>query len=145
MKQNSDFDCEYTNGYIERKHDGTYCGSLRIDGIDISPIVAVAFNKEDGKYIWLRRRDILVYDHKNGKYVTKKREPQWESYIKKQMDGNTVSYRGEFHFLMFKYSIVGVWDKVLGRDKSRLNLYVERLDDDKQDIIHGIRKRVETE
>ena len=118
---------EYINGYIERKNGGRYEGIIMIDGIDLSPIQCVSFKQDDKNYLWLRRKDMLVYDENTQQYLTKKREPQWEAYLEKQVDGNTVAYKGEFYFLMFKYEIIGVWDGVLGKEKSRLNFFVERL------------------
>lgn len=132
---------EYINGYIERKSGGRFDGTLRIDGVDISPITAVAFKDEGKTYLWLRRKDMLVYDENTQQYLTRKREPRWEAYLEKHMEGSTVAYKGEFHFLMYKYGIVGVWDKVLGKEKSRMNFFVERLPMEKQDIIKGINKR----
>lgn len=132
---------EYINGYIERKSGGGYDGVLKIDSIDISPITAVAFKDEGKTYLWLKRKDMLVYDENTQQYLTRKREPRWEAYLEKQMDGSTIAYKGEFHFLMFKYEIVGVWDSVLGKEKSRMNFFVERLPMEKQDIINGINKR----
>lgn len=139
----------YTNGYVERKNGGAYEGKLAIDGVDVSPINAVYFKgKQDGKVrLWLRRNDILEYDMDEEKYIARKRTPQWEAYLTKQTDGNTVAFRGEFFFLRFKYSIVGVWDSILGKEKSRLNLYVERLPMAQQSVLNGIneRKRKESE
>lgn len=132
---------EYINGYIERKSGGGYDGVLKIDSIDISPITAVAFKNEGKMYLWLKRKDMLVYDENTQQYLSRKREPRWEAYLEKQMDGSTIAYRGEFHFLMFKYEIVGIWDSVLGKEKSRMNFFVERLPMEKQDIINGINKR----
>jgi hypothetical protein len=40
--------------------------------------------------------------------------------------------------MRFKYSITGVWDKILGNDKQRLNLFVERLPLTQQTIINSI-------
>ena len=133
--------CEYINGYIERKIGGGYDGVLKIDSIDISPITAVAFKNEGKMYLWLKRKDMLVYDENTQQYLSRKREPRWEAYLEKQMDGSTIAYKGEFHFLMFKYEIVGIWDSVLGKEKSRMNFFVERLPMEKQDIINGINKR----
>lgn len=132
---------EYINGYIERKSGGGYDGVLKIDSIDISPITAVAFKDEGKTYLWLKRKEILVYDENTQQYLSRKREPRWEAYLEKQMDGSTIAYKGEFHFLMFKYEIVGIWDSVLGKEKSRMNFFVERLPMEKQDIINGINKR----
>lgn len=132
---------EYINGYIERKSGGGYDGVLKIDSIDISPITAVAFKDEGKTYLWLKRKDMLVYDENTQQYLSRKREPRWEAYLEKQMDGSTIAYKGEFHFLMFKYEIVGIWDSVLGKEKSRMNFFVERLPMEKQDIINGINKR----
>lgn len=138
----TDANSEYINGYIERRSGGRFDGTLRIDGVDISPITAVAFKEEGKTYLWLRRKDMLVYDENTQQYLTKKREPRWEAYLEKQMDGSTVAYKGEFHFLMFKYEIVGVWDSVFGKEKSRMNFFVERLPMEKQDIINAINERV---
>lgn len=132
---------EYINGYIERKSGGRFDGTLRIDSVDISPITAVAFKEGSKTYLWLRRKDMLVYDENTQQYLTKKREPRWEAYLEKQVEGSAVAYKGEFHFLMFKYEIVGVWDKVFGKEKSRMNFFVERLPMEKQDIINGINER----
>lgn len=132
---------EYINGYIERKNGGKYEGVLMIDSVDMSPICAVSFKQDDKTYLWLRRKDMLVYDDKTQQFLTKKREPRWEAYLEKQVDGSTVAYKGEFHFLMFKYEIVGIWDSVFGKEKSRMNFFVERLPMEKQDIINGINKR----
>lgn len=137
----TDLSGEYINGYIERKSGGRFDGTLRIDGVDISPITAVAFKDEGKTYLWLRRKDMLVYDENTEQYLTKKREPRWEAYLEKQMEGSTIAYRGEFHFFMYKYEIVGIWDRVLGKEKSRMNFFVERLPMEKQDIIKGINKR----
>jgi hypothetical protein len=49
-----------------------------------------------------------------------------------------VAYKGEFAFMRFRFSITGVWDKVLGKDKQRLNLFVERLPLPEQTIINSI-------
>lgn len=131
---------EYVNGYIERRSEGKYEGSVKIEGIDLSPIQAVFFKQESESYIWLRRKDALSYNYELQTYVTKKREPRWEAYLKKQTDeDNVVAYKGEFYFMRFKFSIVGVWDSVDGIRKNRLNLFVERLPMNKQDIINKLR------
>lgn len=134
---------EYINGYLERKSGGKYEGEISIEGISLSPIVGVMF-KQDGKnYLWLRRKDMLVYNSEEQRYIKKKREPRWEAYLEKQMKDDVVAYNGEFPFLRFRFSIVGVWDNVLGRDKNRINFFVERLPMERQDIIHGINKKNE--
>lgn len=132
---------EYINGYIERKKEGRYEGELSIEGIDISPIIAVSFKQEGKTYMWLRRKDMLVYDNETMQYIARKREPRWEAYLEKQTEGNAVAYKGEFLFLRFRFSIKGVWDSVLGKEKTRMNFFVERLPMERQDIIQGINKR----
>lgn len=132
---------QYINGYIERKSGGKYEGEISVESVSLSPITAVSFKQDDKAYLWLRRKDMLIYDEKTQQYLTKKREPRWEAYLEKQMEGNTVAYKGEFYFLMFKYEIVGVWDGVLGRDKARMNFFIERLPMERQDVINGINKR----
>lgn len=134
---------EQTSGYIDRKSDGSHQGSILIESIDISPIVGVYFKEGNEQYLWLKRKPLLEYDFKLGKYVKREREPRWEAYLKKQMDGNAVAYKGDFIFLHFRYSIVGLWDKVLGYDSQRLNLFVERMPMNEQTIINKIKERNE--
>lgn len=132
---------QYINGYLERKVGGKYEGEISIEGISLSPISGVSF-KQDGKmYLWLKRKDMLVYDPMTQSYSTRKKEPRWEAYLEKQMEGQTVAYKGEFLFMRFRFSIVGVWDSVLGKEKTRMNFFVERLPMDRQDIINGINQR----
>ena len=131
----------YTNGYIERRKDGRYEGEIDVEGVDLSPIVGTLFKKGDSTYLWLRRKDLLEYDEKTEKYVNRKREPRWEAYLKKQMDGNVIAYMGEFVFMHFKFSIKGVWDSVLGYSNNRMNFYVERMPMSKQTIINNINER----
>ena len=137
----------YVNGYVERKSGGSYEGVLRFEGgIDLSPIQAVYFKKDGSDYLWLKRKPLLEYDEKTETYRRREREPRWECYLKKQMDGNTVIYKGEFTFMRFKFYIDGVWDGVLGLDeKQRLNLYVERMPMSMQTIINGINERKRNE
>ena len=132
---------QYINGYLERKAGGKYEGEISVEGISLSPITGVSFKQDGRMYLWLKRKDKLVYDPQTQSYVTRKKEPRWEAYLEKQMDGNAVAYKGEFLFMRFKFSIVGVWDSVLGMEKSRMNFFVERLPMDKQDIIKGMNKR----
>ena len=132
---------DYTNGHIERLASGRYEGTLTIEGIDLSPIYGVFF-KEDGKsYLWLRRKPLLEYDYKTEKYKERQREPRWEIYLQKQVDENVVAYKGTCVFFHFKYSIIGIWDKILGKENQRLNLFAERLPASQQTIINGINER----
>lgn len=130
------------NGYIERKPHGKYEGELIIDGIDISPIECQMFQNDGKKYLWLKRKDMLVYDAQEQRYITRKREPRWEAYLEKGTEGNLTIYKGEFCFFMFRFSIKGIWDEVFGKEKSRMNFYIDRLALDKQDIINGINQRM---
>lgn len=132
---------EYINGYIERKSNGAFEGKVSIEGIDLSPIAAVMFEDDGKNYLWLKRKDMLVYDAEQQRYLTRKREPQWEAYLEKQMQNNTVEYKGEFFFMCLRFSIVGVWDKILGKDKSRMNFFIERFPMSQQNIINGITKQ----
>lgn len=136
---------EYINGFIERKAGGTIEGSIVIEGIDLSPITAVMFKREDEKYLWIRRKDALVYDEKTQRYNNKKREPRFEAYLKFQVNDNVVAYRGEFYFMRWKFSAVGIWDAVFGRTKGRINLFVEKLPMSKQDIINATNKKLNNE
>jgi hypothetical protein len=129
---------DYINGYVERKQGGVYEGKLSIDGI-LLPAISATYFKDDGEnYLWIRRKKILEYDFESQAYHERDAKPQFEAYLKKQLDGNTIAYKGEFIFMRFKYSITGVWDKILGNDKQRLNLFVERMPLSEQTIINGI-------
>ena len=132
---------EYINGYIERKSNGAFEGKVSIEGIDLSPIAAVMFEDDGKNYLWLKRKDMLVYDAEQQRYLTRKREPQWEAYLEKQMQNNTVEYKGEFFFMCLRFSIVGVWDRILGKDKSRMNFFIERFPMSQQNIINGITRQ----
>ena len=83
----------------------------------------------------------MQYDFDQQQYITRKRKPAFECYLEKQVDGDVVAYKGTFTFLRFRYSVVGVWDKILGKDMQRLNLYVERMPMKDQTILNGINER----
>lgn len=130
------------NGYIERKASGQIEGNLRIEGIDLSPICAQYFKESQDTYLWIKRKPILEYCDKKQSYEKRERKPLWEAYLKKSVDDNSIAYKGTFAFMHFKFSIVGIWDSVLGLDsKQRLNLFVERLPNSQQTIINGINER----
>lgn len=130
---------DYINGYVERKKDGTYGGCLTIEGINLQGgITAIYFKDEGENYLWLRRKKVLEYDFESQAYHERDAKPHFEAYLKKQLDGNAVAYKGEFAFMRFRYSITGVWDKVFGNEKQRLNLFVERLPLSEQTIINSI-------
>lgn len=131
----------YINGFIERKNEGRYEGRITIDGVSMPSISAIFFKEEDESYLWLKRKKILDYDFESQTYREREAKPQWEAYLKKQLEDNVVAYKGEFFFLHFKYSIVGVWDKVLGIDKKRLNLFIERLPLSQQTVINAINEQ----
>lgn len=133
----------YVDGYIERRMGGKYEGNVRIEGVDLSPVEAVYFKEEGENYLWIKRKPLLEYDFETQTYRRRVRQPQWECYLKKTKDGDTVAYKGEFVFMHFKFSITGVWDSVLGQDsKQRLNLFIERLPMNEQTIINNINKRI---
>ena len=135
---------DYVNGYIERNGKGEYLGRLKVEGIDLSPIEAQYFKKDGDLYCFIKRRPIMEYNIEQDRYVTRERKPQIAIYMKKQIgDSNVVEYKGEFMFMRFRFSIVGVWDKVLGNDQKyqRLNLYVERLPQSEQTILNSINER----
>lgn len=128
-------------GYIERCPNGRYGGKVNIEGVVLDGVVGVYFKKDGDSYLWLRREKVLEYDEKTMTYKEREARPQWEAYLKKQLEDDTVAYKGEFNFLRFRFSIVGVWDRILGNDKrQRLNLYVERLPTSHQVIINAINK-----
>lgn len=136
---------DYVNGYIERKTGGRYEGTMKVEGIDLSPIMATYFKKDGCDYVWIRRKKALEYDLETESYVERERKPYFEAYMKRQSNGDAVAYKGEFTFMRFKFSMTGVWDRVLGKDKQRLNLYVERLPMQRQTIINAIRERREAD
>ena len=132
----------YTNGYIQRTQSGACEGKVSVEGIDLSPISAVFFKKDNDNYIWLKRKKVLEYDEKSQSYKEREAQPLWECYLKKQSDKDTIAYKGEFVFMRFKFSVTGVWDNVLGMDKKhRLNLFIERLPMSEQTIINSINER----
>lgn len=130
----------YINGFIQRNKDGRVEGNITIDGVSLSPIEATFFEDNGIKRLWLKRKPLLEYDDKTQSYNQRPSEPRWEAYLTKQKDG-VFAYKGTFRFFHFAYSIVGVWDSILGREKSRLNLFVERLPINKQNIINQINTR----
>ena len=129
---------DYINGYIQRSQGGSYDGKITIEGILLPAISAVFFKDNGDNYLWLKRKKVLDYDFESQTYKEREAKPQFEAYLKKQVDGNVVAYKGEFAFMRFKFSITGVWDKVLGKEKQRLNLFVERLPMSQQTIINSI-------
>lgn len=129
---------EYINGFIERKQGGLYEGRITIEGILLPSISGVYFKDGGENYLWIRRKKVLEYDFESQSYRERDAKPQFEVYLKKQVESNTVAYKGEFAFMHFKFSIIGVWDKILGNDKHRLNLFVERLPLAQQSIINSI-------
>lgn len=134
---------DFIDGYVEKDQDGTYGGKIKIDGVDLSPICASLFKENGVPYLWLRRKPIMDYDAASSSYKTRAREPQWESYLKK--DGVSGMYKGVFVFLRFKYSITGIWDSSFGMDsQQRLNLFVERLPISEQTILQSINQRKRT-
>ena len=135
------YDDGYVNGYVQRERGGQYLGKLNIDSVNIGGIIGVYFTKNGKTYLWLKRKKVIEYDERNEKFTEREARPKWEAYLEKQVQEGTVAYKGEFFFLRFKYSIIGVWDRILGKDKQRLNLYVERLPMQEQTIINAISNR----
>lgn len=131
----------FYDGFIERNKFGAHEGRITIEHIDLSPIEAQFFKKDGSTYLWLKRKQALEYDDKAEAFRKRDREPRWECYLAKQLDGNAVAYKGEFVFMRFRFSITGVWDSVLGMNKQRLNLFVERMPMSQQTIINGINER----
>lgn len=132
----------FSDGYIEKNTSGAHEGILTIERVDISPIEAQFFKKDGESYIWIKRKKALEYDEKSQIFKKREREPRWECYLKKQLDGDAVAYKGEFVFMRFRFSISAVWDGVLGMDKrNRLNLFVERMPMSQQTIINSINER----
>lgn len=141
MMVTSMFYNEYINGYIQRGVGGRYDGSISVDGIELSPIEATFFDNDGKQYLWLKRKSIKEYDWERSEFRTRQPKPQWESYLEKQVDNDVVAYKGQFAFMRFRYEITAVWDTVLGKEKSRLNLFVDRLPMSQQTILTTINER----
>lgn len=135
------FYSEYVNGNIQRNSGGRYDGIITVDGVDLSPIEATFFENEGKNYLWLKRKPVKEYDFETSSFKTRLPKPMWEAYLEKQLDGDTVAYKGTFMFMRYKYSITAVWDYVLGKEKTRLNLFVERLPMSQQSILLSINER----
>lgn len=134
--------CDYNNGFIDKGDNGEYLGNLNIEGINLSPVCGQYFKKDGDTFLWIKRRPVLEYDFKTGQYSRREREPRFECYLKKQSDGDAVSFRGEFVFMRFRFSITGVWDSyIYGDSHRRLNLYIERMPASQQTIINSINER----
>lgn len=137
---------DYINGYIERQPNGQYAGKISIEGVALGTIEGIYFKQDGDNYLWLKRRRILEYDADTQSYKEREAKPQWEAYLKKITVDDGVVYRGEFNFIHFRFSIIGLWDKILGTDsRHRLNLVVERLPMSQQTIINGINERKRNE
>lgn len=128
------------DGFLERKHNGAYKGIIVIDGVKMDGLEGVYFEDGGKTHLWIKRTPVLEYNPTTQTYIQRPREPRWEAYLTKQSDG-VAAYKGEFSFLHFRYSIVGVWDSNLGIEKQRLNFYVERLPSSKQTIINKINQK----
>lgn len=131
------FDDRLTNGgYLERKIGAVREGVLVIEGVVMSPIEGMYFQRGDDWWLWLKRKPLLEYDNKRQMFIERQREPRWETYLKKVNKG-AVAYKGTFIFCKWVWEITGIWDDVLGKERERLNLYVERLPMKEQRIING--------
>lgn len=132
---------DYINGFIERHAGGTYEGKITIDGVRLDNIVGVYFKRDGKTFLWIKRKPKMEFDMSSGTFHERPSKPAWETYLEKQAQDGVVAFRGEFFFLRFRYSITGVWDAVLGKDKQRLNLFVERMNSKDQTIINNIKER----
>ena len=84
---------DYINGYIQRTKSGSYEGRVTIDGVTLPAIIAVFFKDGTDNYLWLKRKRVLDYDFESQTYKEREEKPQWEAYLKKQSENNTVAYR----------------------------------------------------
>ena len=133
---------DYVNGYIERVKGGRYEGRVTIDGVRLDNIEGVYFERNGHNYLWLKRKPKMEYDMKLGIFVERPSTPAWETYLEKTTEKGVVAYKGECIFMRFRYSVTGIWDAVLGKDKQRLNLFVERMADKDQTIIRSINESI---
>ena len=137
----SDYD-GYVNGHIERDSYGNYTGMLTVEGINLSPLEGQYFKKDGDTYLYMKRKPIMEYDYDLGKYNQRERRPQVQIYMKKQVGGDgVVAYKGDFMFMRFKFIITGVWDAILGKERNRLNLFVERAPRNEQTLLQSIVER----
>ena len=135
---------DYVNGHIERQGDGCYKGGLTVEGINLSPIEGQYFKKDQDTYLYIKRSPIMEYDYDKMEYHSRERRPQLQIYMKKVVDGDgVVAYKGDFMFMRFKFNITGVWDAILGKERNRLNLFVERAPMSEQTILKSIAQRKE--
>ena len=133
---------DYINGHIERTTGGGYNGTLRVEGIDLSPVEAQFFKKDGDTYLFIKRKPIMEFNYAEQRYITRERRPQVPIYMKKQVDSDgVVAFKGDFMFMRFKFNIVGVWDAILGKETNRLNLYVERAPRNEQTLLQSINER----
>lgn len=133
---------DYINGHVERTTGGGYNGTLRVEGIDLSPVEAQFFKKDGDTYLFIKRKPIMEFNYGEQRYVTRERRPQVPIYMKKQVDSDgVVAFKGDFMFMRFKFNIVGVWDAILGKETNRLNLYVERAPKNEQTLLQSINER----
>ena len=132
---------EFVNGQIQRYNGGRYTGQISVDGIDLSPIEATFFETEGKNYLWLKRQPIKEYDWETSSFKTRQAKPHWECYLEKQIENNTIAYKGVFNFLRFRYKISAVWDSKYGLEKNRMCLFVERLPMSEQTILTSINNR----
>lgn len=133
---------DYVNGYVQREMGGQYRGRLTVEGIDLSPIEAQYFKRDDGTYLFIKRKAVMEYDVETQSYNTRERRPPLSIYMKKMVENDgVVAFKGTFMFMRFKFKIEGVWDKILGKEKNRLNLFVERLPNSEQTLLKSINER----
>ena len=133
---------DYVNGYVERNSWGKYVGMLTVEGINLQHIEAQYFKKDGDTFLFIKRKPIMEYNYEKEQYMTREPKPQVSIYMKKQIDGDgVVAYKGDFMFMRFKFYIVGVWDAILGKERNRLNLFVERAPLSEQTLLHKIAER----
>jgi len=131
---------DYTNGILIRRKDSYYQGTLRIDGVDISPVEATFYKDGDDTRLWIKRRPLLEYDNKEHCYKQRLRRPHWEAYLRR-VKGVRDAFEGTFMFLRFKYTITAHFDVTYQDKFSHVNLFVERAPIEEQTIINGIYER----
>lgn len=132
----------YVNGHIERTACGDYTGTLTVEGINLSPIEGQYFKKDGDTYLFIKRRPIMEYDYDKGCYNTRERKPSLLIYLKKVVGGDgVVAYKGSFMFMRFKFNVEGVWDAILGKERNRLNLFVERAPMSEQLLLKSVAEK----
>ena len=119
-------------GYVSRDNKEGYVGFANIDGCVIK-INCAFFMTTKPNYIYLQRCSKLKYDDKNKTFIEYNPYPTFQAKLNATKRGDSVSFRGEFMFVSFRYSICAFWED---KDKKLLKFDIERCE--KQPLLERI-------